>query len=149
MNIRILTLCLITLQGFAQSTRIDQAKKLYESKKYAEAITALEGVKKGEKDYAAGRYYLGRVAFDKKEYDDAQDFFEEAVEADGTSAEYYNWLGNTYGQIAQDANVLKQGMLAPKMKAAWEKAVALDPSFIDLILREDPTGHCKLLWQIT
>lgn len=33
---------------------------------------------------------------------------------------------DTDGTIAGQANILRQGMLAPKMKAAWEKAIALD-----------------------
>ncbi|HEY3430096.1 MAG TPA: tetratricopeptide repeat protein, partial [Cyclobacteriaceae bacterium] len=65
-------------------------------------------------------------AFDQKEYDDAADYFEEATEANDKEAEYFVWLGDTYGTIAGDANVVRQGFLAPKMKSAWEKAVALD-----------------------
>lgn len=132
MIIRLLCiLCLLTFQGFSQSGRMDQAKNLYESKKYAEATKLLEGIEEKDKDYAAARYYLGRLAFDQKNYDDAADFFEEATEANDKVADYFDWLGNTYGTIARDANVLKQGMLAPKMKNAWEKAIVLDPKLID------------------
>ncbi len=132
MGLRFLfTLCLLNFHGFSQSAKVDQAKKMYESKKYPEVLNLLSAVKEGEKDYAAASYYLGRVAFDQKRYSDAQDFFEQAVEADDKVAEYHNWLGNTYGQIAQEANIIKQGILAPKMKSQWEKAVALNPSYID------------------
>ncbi len=126
----ILVFCCFTFYSYSQSTRIDQAKKLYESKKYTEAIKLLESVEEEDKSFAEARFYLGRVAFDQKEYDDAADFFEEATEANDNVAEYFDWLGNTYGTIAQDANVLKQGMLAPKMRNAWEKAITLDPEDI-------------------
>lgn len=105
----------------------EQGKRLYEQKKYKEAIAALEPVDEDDADYALARYYMGRSAFDLKEFDDAADYFEEATEAkNGEKSDYFTWLGDTYGTIARDANVIKQGMLAPKMKSAWEKAIALD-----------------------
>ena len=129
------TACLIFIliwtSASAQSV-IEKSRILYEERKYAEAGVLLHGVKESEKDYGAARYFLGRIAYDQKKYEDAADFFEEATEAkDGQVAIYYNWLGNTCGTIAQDANVFRQGMLAPKMKRAWEKAIELDPEILD------------------
>ncbi|PZR41597.1 MAG: hypothetical protein DI538_00660 [Azospira oryzae] len=115
---------------YAQNSKTEQAKKLYESKKYEEAKALLKKTDEEDKEYAEAQYYLGRIAFDQKEYDDAQDYFEDAVDANDKVANYHYWLGNTYGTIAGDANPLKQGMLAPKMKSAWETAVALDPKLI-------------------
>lgn len=119
-------LMLFVIYASAQ-TASEQAKRLYDQKKYAEAISALEKVKEEDKDYATAQYYLGRIAFDEKRYDAAADYFEEATEAPGgATSDYYTWLGDSYGNIARDANLIKQGMLAPKMKNAWEKAIALD-----------------------
>jgi tetratricopeptide (TPR) repeat protein len=116
--------------AFAQS-KVEQAKSLYEKGQLEQAKKILKPIGEKDVDYAAARYYLGRVAFDEKNYDDAADYFEEAVDTNDKVADYHNWLGNTYGTIAQDANVLKQGMLAPKMKRAWEAAIALDSKNID------------------
>ena len=118
-----MTLISLHLQG---QTKIEQAKKLFDDKKYAEAEKLLLPVDDDDRDYAAAQYYLGRIAFDQKRYDDSADYFEEATETNDKVADYFNWLGNTYATIAQNANVLKQGMLAPKMKSAWEKTIALD-----------------------
>lgn len=115
---------------YAQS-RMEQAKTLYEQGKLEQVKKLLNTVGEKETDFAAARYYLGRVAFDEKKYDDASDYFEEAVEANDKVADYHNWLGNTYGTIAQNSNVIKQGMLAPKMKKAWENAIALDSKNVD------------------
>lgn len=125
-----LILCCLNLYAYSQSARMEQVRGLYESKKYLEIIRLLEPIAEEDKDYPEARYYLGRVAFDQKKYSDAADYFEEATEANDKVADYFNWLGNTYGTIAQDANVIKQGMLAPKMKTAWERAIALDPQNI-------------------
>ncbi len=123
-------LLLTTVFAFTQ-TKLEQAKGLYEKGQLEQAKKILNPIGEKEADYAAARYYLGRVAFDEKNYDDAADYFEEAVDTNDKVADYHNWLGNTYGTIAQNANVLKQGMLAPKMKRAWEAAIALDPKNIE------------------
>lgn len=121
---------LISLCAVGQ-TKIEQAKALFEQSKYDQVKKILAPIGEKDSDYAAAQYYLGRVAFEEKKYDDAQDFFEEAVDADDKVADYHSWLGNTYGTIAQNSNMIKKGMLAPKMKNAWERAIALDPKNID------------------
>ncbi len=128
--VRILLILLISTQAFAQ-TNIDKAKKLWEAKNNTEAKKILLTIDDDNKDYAAAQFYLGRISADENNFDDASDFFEEAVSANDKIAEYHLWLGNTYATIAQSANMLRQGMLAPKMKNEWEKAVAIDPSLID------------------
>lgn len=120
----LILLVLLPATLFGQS--LQKAKTLYEAGKPAEAEKLLEAIKDGSKEYAEAQYYLGRIAYDKKEYDDASDYFEEATEVNDKNSVYFEWLGNTLGMIAKDANVVRQGFLAPKMKDAWEKAVALD-----------------------
>lgn len=112
-------------------SKVDQAKTLYENKRYAEVIKLLEPTKESDKDYAAAQYYMGRAAFDQERFEEASEYFEQAVEANGKAADYHYWLGNAYGSWAQRANMFKQGMLAPKMKKAWETAMALDNKNID------------------
>lgn len=129
---RWIALLLWLLPYYAQSqSPFEKAKSLYEARKYEEVIPMLKGIEEGSKDYAGARYLLGRIAYDQKNYDEATDYFDEAIETNDKIADYYNWLGNTYGAIAQNANPFKQGMLAPKMKNAWEKALTLDPKNLD------------------
>lgn len=124
-------LFLLTLLPAALSGQsLQKARTLYEAGKPAEAEKLLKTIDDDHKEYAEAQYYLGRIAYDKKSYDDASDYFEEATEANDKNPAYFEWLGNTYGTIARDANVVRQGFLAPKMKEAWEKAVALDPENI-------------------
>jgi tetratricopeptide (TPR) repeat protein len=127
----LIPLILISSSVLAQVSKTEQGKNLFEAKKFDEAVKLLSPIDDDDKDYAAAQYYLGRIAFEKKEYDDAADFFEEAVDANEKVADYQEWLGNTYGTIAGDANPIKQAMLAPKMKSAWENAIALDPKNIE------------------
>lgn len=128
--VRVLLLLLISSQTIAQ-TNIEKAKKLWEAKNNVEAKKILSAIDDNNKDYAAAQFYLGRISVDEKNFDTASDFFEEAVDANDKVAEYHLWLGNTYATIAQSSNMLKQGMLAPRMKSEWEKAVSIDPSLVD------------------
>ncbi len=125
-----IALLLISICSLGQ-TKIEQAKTLFEQSKYDQVKKMLTPIGEKDGDFAAAQYYLGRVAFEEKKYDDAQDFFEEAVDTNAKVADYHNWLGNTYGTIAQNSNMIKKGMLAPKMKKAWENAIALDSKNID------------------
>src|SRR3954469_3482762 len=103
MKTRIKTTLLIV--GLLSSTRLfgqsslDKGKVFYEAKKYPEAENVFKSVSEKTADYAAAQYYLGRIAFDKKEYDDAVDYFEKAKELNPKNATYYNWLGDTYATI--------------------------------------------------
>lgn len=131
--IRAITLLLLILPLLvqAQTGKLDQAKVLYEKKKNAEAKKLLLTIDDEQKDFAAAQYYLGRIAFDEEKYEEAVDYFEEAVDENDKVADYHAWLGNTYGTIAKDANPFRQGLLAPKMKSAWEAAITLDPTSIE------------------
>ncbi len=75
-------------------------------------------------------YYLGRIAFDKEEFRKAADYFEEAIEINQKS-DYYTWLGNSLGSYTNEVNFFRKGILAPKIKSAYEKAVELDARNID------------------
>jgi tetratricopeptide (TPR) repeat protein len=125
----IILLVLISFSLTAQT--VDRAKILLEKKSIPEAKKTLLAVKKGNKEYSEAQFMLGRIAYDEKEFDNAEEYFEKAIEANDNVAEYYTWYGNTLGALASDANFLSQGMMAPKMKNAWEKAVALDPGALD------------------
>jgi tetratricopeptide (TPR) repeat protein len=130
MKTRIKTTLLIV--GLLSSTcllgqsSLDKGKVFYEAKKYPEAENIFKSVSEKTADYAAAQYYLGRIAFAKKEYDDAVDYFEKAKELNPNDATNFNWLGDTYATIGKDANLFKQMSVGPKALHAWEKATQLD-----------------------
>ncbi len=105
---------------------LQQGVALFEQKKYAEAKKIFTILDDDHQDYAQAQYYLGRMAFDEQKYEDAADFFDEAVDTNEKVAIYHYWLGAAYGSYAQQASMIKQGILAPKIKNAFEKCVALD-----------------------
>jgi tetratricopeptide (TPR) repeat protein len=78
----------------------------------------------------SGAYYLGRIAFESEQYDQAATWFERAVQLDSGNSDYHRWLGRTYGQQAQHAGG-EAFFLARKVKTHLEKAVELNPDNIE------------------
>jgi tetratricopeptide (TPR) repeat protein len=78
-------------------------------------------------------YRLGRILLTRsfRNEDEPIEHMERAVDIDPANADYEYGLGAAYGLKAQDAGVLKQVFLAPKVKKAFERAVALNPRHIE------------------
>lgn len=74
-----------------------------------------------------GVFYLGRIAFSEKRYEQAVKWFEKTVQLADDNSDYHLWLGRAHGHQAMQANVLRQPFLAWQVKEHFEKAVALDP----------------------
>jgi tetratricopeptide (TPR) repeat protein len=117
------------VQGRAQS--LDAGVKLFEAKRYSEA-KAVFAPAAGQNAEAA--YYLGRIAAAEND-DRAADWFEKAMKMNPKSSVYVDWYGRALGDQAMHASKWKLPFLAPKVKNAFEKAVALDPNNLDA--RED------------
>jgi len=103
----------------------------YESKQFRLAKKSFTAIDDESNEYAKAQFYLGRIAFDENEYKEAIAYFEEASESDNSNSEYFTWLGNAYGMRVDEVNKLKQGVIAPRIKSNYEKAVALDPKNLD------------------
>lgn len=109
----------------------EKGKLLYESGKYDEAKKIFESEKEKTSNYSDARYYLGRIAYDQKEYDDAVDYFDEAIEVNPEIGNYFNALGDTYAAIGENASIFKQMSVGPKALRAWEEAARLDSKIIN------------------
>lgn len=120
----------LTFMAHGQSN-LQKGITLYQSKKLEEATKSFKGIEKTSADYGAAQYYLGRIAYDKKEYDDAVDYFKIATEKNSTNGEYFNWLGDAYSGVGSESNVFTQMSVGPKALRAWEKAAQLNPKIIN------------------
>ena len=105
--------------------------RLFEAGKYKEAKTVFEPAFKANTRDAAAAFYLGRIAMEERKNDRAADYFEAATKLDPKNSHYFLWLGRAYGREAQQANVLRQPGLAKHTRAAWERAIELDPENLD------------------
>ncbi len=75
-----------------------------------------------------------RAALDRNDLDGALALGKKAVAKDPGGSETWRWLGHAYGLKAQRASVFSRMGLARKCKAAFEKAVALDPKNVEALL---------------
>jgi tetratricopeptide (TPR) repeat protein len=80
---------------------------------------------------AAGAFAQGCLHLADDRYPQAATAFEQAVRADDRSAVYHFYLGQAYGAQAQRASMLSKLSLARKTKSEFDRAVQLDPDFVE------------------
>lgn len=97
------------------------------------SVFALRGA--GETPPGLGSPAGIRAAIGRGDYDGAVALAEKGVAADPKSSHAQLWLGRAFGEKARASSLLKAYGLARKAKAAWEKAVALDPE--NVLARSD------------
>ena len=125
-------ICLILpLSVSAQS--LDDGVALFNRGKLSEAKSIFESVLKQNEKNAEAHYRMGLVLLSRqyRNEDDAVDHMEQAVDINPSNADFYYGLGAAYGMKAQNAGIIKQAFLAPKVKGAFEKAVSLNPKLVD------------------
>ncbi|MDQ2664883.1 MAG: tetratricopeptide repeat protein, partial [Gemmatimonadota bacterium] len=75
--------------------------------------------------------YLGRIAHQQNDSDEAIRQFERCVAVDEKNAECHAWLGNALGLTARRTSKFKLPFLAKRTKKEFDRAVELDPGNID------------------
>jgi tetratricopeptide (TPR) repeat protein len=120
----------LTFMAHSQSN-LQKGISYYQSKKIDDAAKSFKTIEKSSSDYGAAQYYLGRIAYDKKEYDDAVDYFKVATEKSPTNGEYFNWLGDAYSGVGSVSSIFTQMSVGAKALNAWEKAAQLNPKIIN------------------
>ena len=131
-----LLLCLVLsgLYGMMQAQTVADGEELYKKGKYAEAKQVFESViQKDDKNAEAycdlGQVYLTHT-FVGYDIEKAVENTEKAVEIAPGNAHIQYMYGAALGIKVQNAGVLKQAFLAPKVKQAFVRSVELDPQFI-------------------
>jgi tetratricopeptide (TPR) repeat protein len=126
-------LLLVLVPCLASSQSIDEGIALFNKGKLGEAKGVFESVLKLDQKNAEAHYRLGLILLSRqfRNEDEAVDQMEEAVEINPGNADYQYGLGAAYGTKAQNAGMIKQAFLAPKVKKAFEKATELNPKLIE------------------
>lgn len=107
------------------------AVELYQQRKPLEAQQAFETLAQNEPENAGIQFYLGRLALQRDDHQKAVAHLERAVALSPGESRYHQRLGDAYGRSAQKAGLFSKMGLAGKCRAAYEKAVALDPKSLD------------------
>lgn len=115
----------------ADTALTDQVAELFKQRQWAEARTLLEKVTTDEPRNALAWSSLGQVFLALGDQAKAVTTLEKATTLDPGNSRYFLLLGNAYGASAQKAGLMSKFGFAKKCKAAYEKAVELDPASID------------------
>jgi tetratricopeptide (TPR) repeat protein len=99
--------------------------------KYDQARAALQAQLTRAPNDDAAMECMGRVRLEQNESADAVEWLEKAVKINGKSGTHHLWLGNAVRGETEKAGMLGQIMLARRMKAEYEQAVALDATLVD------------------
>jgi len=110
--------------------RVQQARALYDEGKLAEAQTAFSAIATDDANLTEAPRYLGLIALRRNDADAAVRFTERAFALNAASGEIAHQLGDAYAISAMKAGVFSKFGWAKKCKAAYEKAVELDPANI-------------------
>ena len=108
----------------------DAVRQLLRDRKFAEAEAAAAKLTAAHPREADAFVLLGTVRMGKEDAEGAVKAFEKAAELAPDNSEVQRRLGDGYGFAALKAGMLSKIGWAKKCRAAYEKAVALDPKSI-------------------
>lgn len=105
--------------------------ELVRAGKWSEARPLLEQLTVAEPENADSWRDLGRARLESHDAPGAIDAFEKATALTPTSSVNQRWLGDAYGEAAAKGGALSQLANARKSRAAYERAIELDPRNVD------------------
>jgi len=116
--------------GNAHAVTVREASDLLEQKD-ARAATAIADLFKAEPKNADAKVLWVRVLLQHGEAKKAIAIAKDAVELAPDNARTHYWLGNAYGHRIGQVGMISKLAIAPKLRGAFERAVALDPDLVD------------------
>jgi len=128
---------LTVLGGTERAEEWETARVLYEARQYRAARTSFERLAAGHAPDAELDFYLGRLALWFDDEAAALGHLERAARLAPAEARIQNALGDAFGLAAQNADLWSKYSWATKCRAAYERAVALEPA--------NPAFHWSLL----
>ena len=127
----ILMIILLGTSIVKAQTDIQQGIEIFNKKNYYGAKRFFSEYIEKNKESAEAYYYLGRIAMEERDLEQAADYFDEAVDIDAGISEYQTWKGIAYIQLLSTVDFMKQGLYAPRALNALEAAVELDPENVN------------------
>ena len=114
----------------AASTEFERAEEQYQRANYKATLNLLLPLT--SKDGAVYAL-IGKAYYMDGQYKGATNYLERAAAADVLNSSYYDWLGRAYGRRAEESSFVTALPYANKTRAAFERAVALDPSNLEAL----------------
>lgn len=111
-------------------SNFEKGEKLFHSKKYNEAEVLFEGVLKSNPSDIKTMEYLGEIAAHQKSWVKGAEYFKKLKELKPTVADYFFKYGGCLAMRAVEVNKIKAFSMVGDMKAAFEKAIELNPKHV-------------------
>jgi len=117
----------LLVQG--QEATIEEAERLIKERHFAKAATLLKPLTPS--DHTAN-LLLGRCYVGQNNYQKAIDQLKLSKQVLKEDSKYQFWLGQAYlGKLNNTQNFMEKGIIASRVREAFEKAVSLDPENLD------------------
>lgn len=118
--------------SFMQSqTTFDQAENLFKQQKYSLALPLFENDLKANPANLKTIEYLGDIYGHLKKWNEAIFYYQKLTVRKPTEANYFYKYGGVLGMKAKNSNRFKALGLIGDVKAAFEKAIVLNPKHIE------------------
>ena len=129
-----LAFALLAWPGTAAEAELAAARALLAARQPAEAQAAFERLHAAHPAHAEVNHALGQLANRRGDPTQAVTYFTAAATAEPQAGRHQQGLGDAYGRLAERAGVFGGLGLARKCVAAYERAVALEPTNVDFRL---------------
>jgi len=116
---------------YAQESASERGVQLFQLAQYSDAKKEFGAALKQDQRATTALFYQGRIAMIEGDFSEASRLFERATRTQGATSEHHRWLGQALGQMAARGSKLKAPFVAKKAKAAFERAVSLDPENVE------------------
>lgn len=140
-SLRLVLLLFPALIFALEPVQREEVQNFIRDKKWPEARARLTQCLAAEPDNAELHFFLGQSYLYAHEPAGAVPALERATALDPANSRYMRHLGDAYGLSAQKAGIFSKMGWAKKCKAAYEKAVELDPK--DIGARWSVMEYCR------
>ena len=127
----LLLLCLFSSPVIFAQDNLQTGLQLFEAGQLVEARQFFEALHQQQPTNTSASFYLGRIAFARKNYEQAIPWFKTAVDGEQCNADYHVWLGRAYGRHVEQMSMfrkLRNLTLVRNVRTHLEKAVGCDPT---------------------
>ena len=138
----LLLLALGTISSLAADQAVnDQISALFKQRRWAEAEVILQKITVTEPDNAEAWHFLGQTYLARNDAEKAVAALEKAATLAPENSEYQRFFGDACGLSAMKAGLFSKPGWAKKCKAAYDKAVELDPK--NVAARYSAMEYCR------
>jgi tetratricopeptide (TPR) repeat protein len=120
---------------YAETSTLEEGKKLIEEEEIEQAKEVLLKVVENQPENAEVNFLLSKVSVMLGDHDGGIKYGKKAVKLDESVSDYHLWLGRAHGMQAQRGSKLKAIFRAKRAKNEFEKAVELDPNSVQARLQ--------------